>query len=90
MGFYQNLAFQSQLPPKNRCGTTLENSCFAMSKEPETYKNPWIQKHKKVTNMAEMEKNIRKPEPRKVSVLPGVIRHTSCPHRPLAYYYSYK
>ena len=56
-----------------------------MPKAPETYKNPWIQKKQKMTNITEMEK----PEPRKKSILPGVIRHTSCPDRPLAYYYSY-
>ena len=87
-GFHQNLSNQSQLPPKKRFGTTLENSYFSISKEAETYKSPWIPKQQ-MTNRG-MEKNLQMPEPRKVTILPGVIRHTSCPDRPLAYYNSYE
>ena len=80
---------QNKLPPKKRFGTALENLSFTISKEAETQNNPWIQKQQKITNRAKMENNLEKPEARKVKILPGVIRHTSCPDRYLAYYYNY-
>merc|ERR1712142_1013919 len=39
--------------------------------------------------MAESEEEYEAPG-HPVSILPGVIRHTSCPHISLAYYYNYK
>ena len=80
---------QSQLPLKKRFGAKLENSCFTISAEPETHNNPWIQKQQKITNKTKLENNLEKPEAIKVRILPGVIRHTSCPDRYLAYYYNY-
>ena len=77
------MANQSQLPLKKRFGTSIENSCFPIYQEQERIKNPWIQKQQN------MENNLQKPEARRVSISPGVIRHTSCPDRSLAYYYNY-
>ena len=76
---------QNKLPPKKRFGTALENLSFTISKEAETQNNPWIQKQQKITNKTKLEK----PEAIKVRISPGVIRHTSCPDKYLAYYYNY-
>ena len=78
---------QSQLPPKKRFGAKLENSCFTISAEPETHNNLRIQKQQKITN--KMELDLQKPEAKQAKIIPGVIRHTSCPDTYLAYYYNY-
>ena len=81
---FHNLANQRKLPLKKRFGATFENLYFNFGKEPEKHNNPWIQ------NRTEKIENIlQKTESRNANILPGVIRHTSCPNRSLAYYYDY-
>ena len=78
------LTSQSKLPPKKRFGTTAEN-VEQQPKQPEMLN----QRHKKISNPPEVEQNLQRTEPRKAKILPGVIRHTSCPDRSLAFYYNY-
>ena len=89
LGFGHNLANQSKLPLKKRFGTTFENPHFNSMKEKETRNNHLIEKQQTNIRTEEMEQNVEKPEARRVKILPGVIRHTSCPDRYLAYYYNY-
>ena len=35
------------------------------------------------------DRKMVKPEPKQAKIIPGVIRHTSCPDNTLAYYYNY-
>ena len=52
--------------------------------------NLWIEKQKDyIKATTEGDKKLLKPEPKKAKILPGVIRHTSCPNNTLAYYYNY-
>ena len=75
-----------RLPLKKRFGTTLENPYFSSMKEP---KRNLIEKQQTINRTEETEHKLGKPEARKVKILPGVIRHTSCPDISLAYYYNY-
>ena len=79
---------QNNLPLKKRFGATLEDNSANYTKEPETYSKTWTQK-KQNMKRSEKEHNAKKPEERKARILPGVIRHTSCPDSYLAYYYKY-
>ena len=80
----------NKLPLKKRCGSTFDNANFNFMKQPDTENNPWIQKRQNMNNStAEKEGHLQKPEARLARILPGVIRHTSCPDRSLAYYYNY-
>ena len=99
---YSNNSFSSQideytwefsnnnkLPLKKRNGSTFENPCFNFMKQPDTQNNPWIQKQQTMNSAAGTDGHLQKPEAKKARILPGVIRHTSCPDRSLAYYYNY-
>ena len=79
------VANQSKIPPKKRFGATIENSM----NNPETDKNQWNEKQQMINKTAEMDHNFPREEARTVTILPGVIRHTSCPKMSLAYYYNY-
>ena len=70
------------LPLKKRFGENLANSNLNLTKAPCEYSNPWIK-------IKQEDKKMVKPEPKKAKILPGVIRHTSCPDNTLAYYYNY-
>ena len=79
----------NKLPLKKRNGSTFNNPCFNFMKPPDTQNNPWIQKQQTMNSSAGMDGHLQKPEAKKARILPGVIRHTSCPDRSLAYYYNY-
>ena len=81
---------KSNLPLKKRFGGKVENSSFDSIKKTKEYVNPWIEMQQRILcNTKECDQDLRKPEPRKATILPGVIRHTSCPDTYLAYYYNY-
>ena len=71
---------QSSLPLKKRHGGMFEDSKV----------DPWIQKQQNIeSKRSKTDTNILKSEDKKAAILPGVIRHTSCPENTLAYYYNY-
>ena len=81
---------QNMLPFKKRSGGSLDNSNPNLTKAPEENTNPWIKmQQKEMDARTEEAKKVVKPEPHKSKILPGVIRHTSCPNNALDYYYNY-
>ena len=77
------------LPLKKRFGFSLDDSKPNITTLSEN-SNPWIEKQKDYMKTGtEGDKKLLKPEPKKAKILPGVIRHTSCPNNTLAYYYNY-
>ena len=89
LGLGHNRANQSRLPLKKRFGATFEHAHFSSMKESKKHNQPLIEKQQTINRTEEMEQNFQKPEARQVKILPGVIRHTSCPDISLAYYYNY-
>ena len=86
--FGKHSCTENKLPLKKRFGGKLEN--FHFTNAIEEYTNPWVQmQHKYLNNSNEDFNILKKPEPKKAKILPGVIRHTSCPDNTLAYYYNY-
>ena len=81
----ESYKFQKQLPMKKRhFGIPDKNDSL------EEHQNHWAEKHQKFIKNPETEgNNLLKRDPKKAKILPGVIRHTSCPHSTLAYYYDY-
>jgi hypothetical protein len=79
---------QNNLPLKKRFGKTSKETCGDFTKEPETYSKTLALKKQNIKR-SEKEHNVQKPKERKARILPGVIRHTSCPDSYLAYYYKY-
>ena len=55
---------------------------------PEEHRNHWVDMQEKYAR-GEGHTKLLKPEAKKARILPGVIRHTSCPDNTLAYYYNY-
>ena len=68
-----------KLPLKKRFGENLASSNLNLTKDECEHSNPWIK-------LKQEDKKMVKPEPKKAKILPGVIRHTSCPDKSLAYY----
>jgi hypothetical protein len=64
-----------KLPLKKRFGATFENGGLNVKKEAETHQSSIIPKQEEPLQT--------------VHILPGVIRHTSCPDSSLAFYYKY-
>ena len=81
---------QNMLPLKKGFGISPDDSNLKSRTTPYEYNNPWIQMQQDNNkDTAEEDKKLCKPEPKKAKILPGVIRHTSCPNNTLAYYYNY-
>jgi hypothetical protein len=81
---------QNMLPLKKRFGIYLGDSSLNLATRPYDQDNPWIEMQKDNNkDITEEDKKLLKPEPKKAKILPGVIRHTSCPNNTLAYYYNY-
>ena len=76
---------ENKLPLKKRFGGKLP--CFKCNWRLQTF---LVKMQQKCLNTSKEENNIlKKPEPKKATILPGVIRQTSCPDNTLAYYYYY-
>ena len=58
-------------------------------KEEELLTRPHEQKESHTKNKVEIKHNLQHIEKRKVNIIPGVIRHTSCPNSHLAFYLKY-
>ena len=54
------------------------------------FENMFLDFHKKPEETVEAEQHVWEIEKSLEDILPGVIRHTSRPHTPLAYYHSKK
>ena len=81
---------QNMLPLKKRFGISLDYSNLNLRTTPNEHTNPWIQMQQDyIKATTDEDKKLLKPEPKKTKILPGVIRHTSCPNNTLAYYYNY-
>ena len=52
------------------------------------FENLFLDFNKKLEESVEVEQHVGEIDKSSGEVLPGVIRHTSRPHTPLAYYYS--
>ena len=52
------------------------------------FENLFLDFNKKLEESVEAEQHVGEKEKSSGEILPGVIRHTSRPHTPLAYYYS--
>ena len=72
---------QNMLPLTKRFGITIGDSNLNLRTRPNEHNNPWIQMQQDNNkDTAEEDKKLLKPEPKKAKILPGVIRHTSCPN----------
>ena len=76
----------NNLPLKKRFCITLTKKCMEITKEE---KRPLVLKEKNTKSSEEMNQNLQHIENRKVDIIPGVIRHTSCPNIHLAFYFKY-
>merc|ERR1719154_642186 len=77
---------KSNLPLKKRYGGLFEDSNINNNKKGDNFRNPWIQMQQTIASKnSETKQSVLKPEAKKASILPGVIRHTSCPDNTLAY-----
>ena len=54
----------------------------------DNFEDMFLDLHKKLEGSKEAEQHVGEKDKSSVKILPGVIRHTSRPHTPLAYYYS--
>ena len=74
------------MPLKKGCSDTLDDKKLCISKVEE---NSNIQKMKEDTKKYLKVRKDLKIQERKVKIMPGVIRHTSCPNSYLAFYFKY-
>ena len=79
----------NNLPLKKRCCITLTEKYPKIIKEEEILLRSLEQKEQHTKRSEEMNQNLQHVEKRKVDVIPGVIRQTSCPNIHLAFYFKY-
>ena len=79
----------SNLPLKKRFCITLTEKYLKIIKEEEISLRCLEQKEQNTKSSEEMNQNLQHIENRKVDIIPGVIRHTSCPNIHLAFYFKY-
>ena len=79
----------SNLPLKKRFCITLTEKYLKIIKEEEISLRCLEQKEQNTKSSEEMNQNLQHIEKRKVDIIPGVIRHTSCPNIHLAFYFKY-
>ena len=81
---------QNMLPLKKRFGISLDYSNLNLRTTPHEHTKLRIQMQQDyIKSTTDKDKKLLKPKPKKAKILPGVIRHTSCPNNTLAYYYNY-
>ena len=78
--------YNNNLTLKKRFCITLTKKCMKITKEE---KIPLVEKEQNTKSSEEMNQNLKHIEKRKVDIIPGVIRHTSCPNIHLAFYFKY-
>ena len=79
----------NNLPLKKRFCITLTEKYLKIIKEEEISLRCLEQKEQNTKSSEEMSQNVQHIEKRKVDIIPGVIRHTSCPNIHLAFYFKY-
>ena len=79
----------NNLPLKKRFCITLTEKYLKIIKEEEISLRSLEQKEQNTKSSEEMSQNVQHIEKRKVDIIPGVIRHTSCPNIHLAFYFKY-
>ena len=82
----EELISQTHLPRKKGCSDKLDDKKLYISKVEE---NSNIRKMKEDTKKYLKVRKDLKIQERKVKIMPGVIRHTSCPNSYLAFYFNY-
>ena len=79
----------NNLPLKKRFCITLTEKYLKIIKEEEISLRCLEQKEQNTKSSEEMSQNVQHIEKRKVDIIPGVIRHTSCPNIHIAFDFKY-
>ena len=88
-GIISRRYYNNNLPLKKRFCITLTEKYLKIIKEEEISLRCLEQKEQNTKSSEEMNQNLQHNVVRKVDIIPGVIRHTSCPNIHLAFYFKY-